>query len=365
MTRVDRYLLREIAIPLGVSVAVVVLLVFLFQARRLAAAALGFGLTLGDAAVIFGAALPPFLVLAVPIAYLFSVLVGLGRLSQDLELVALRAAGASPLRLAVVPVAFGAVISAVCLPLAYHGEPFGLGMLRARLIDVGLRNLAGALRPGVFNEDFEGSALYAAEAEGEQLENVLLFDERQADRPLLVTAKAGRFEASAAGLVFSLEEGEVHLAQSAAEGPYDRLAFGRASLGLDAGKELGERTKFISPIGELESPELLRVARSRGPLDPFGRRLEKIYWRRFAFPAMALVFGVVGAAIGLTASRGARAQSALLGLGAVLGYYLLTRLADLLVVKVPGTALAGAVLPNAAVLFVALAALLAAGRGPR
>ena len=47
--KLDRYLLREILLPLAISVALVVLAVFLFQARRLATAALGLGLGLEDA----------------------------------------------------------------------------------------------------------------------------------------------------------------------------------------------------------------------------------------------------------------------------------------------------------------------------
>ena len=189
MARIDRYLFREIAGPFALSVLVVVLLVFLFQARRLATAALGLGLTLEDAGLIFISALPPFLVLAIPIAYLLSVLVGLGRLSQDLERVALSAAGAGPFRIARVPILLGLVVSLGSLPIALYGEPYGLQLLHARLVDVGLRNLAGAIRPGVFNEEFRGTALYARETDGETLRDVLLFDERSGDRPVLILAR--------------------------------------------------------------------------------------------------------------------------------------------------------------------------------
>ncbi len=363
MSRLDRYLLREIGGPLGVSVVVVVLLVFLVQARRLATAALGFGLELADVAVILAAALPPFLVLAVPLAYLLSVLVGLARLGADLELVALRAAGASPLRIARMPLLLGAAVAAACLPIAHLGEPLGLALLRARLVDVGLRNLAGGILPGVFHEEFAGTALFAGDRDGSgRLLDVLLFDERHADRPLLVTARAGVVRTSATGVLADLEDGEVHPGAPPRDDTYDRLAFARARLGLDAAGRLADRTRFVNPIGELDSTTLLATARRKGPGDVFGRRLEKAYWRRFAFPSMALVFGAVGAAIGLGAGRASRARTAALGVGAVLGYYLLTRLADLAVVQLPGSAMLAAWLPNALVLGAALVALARAGR---
>src|SRR5689334_21964799 len=103
LARIDRYLLREIALPFLISIALVVVAMFLLQARRLAAAALGMGLSIEDAGIIFASALPPFLIQAVPVAYLLSVLVGLGRMASDLELTALRSTGASPFRIARMP----------------------------------------------------------------------------------------------------------------------------------------------------------------------------------------------------------------------------------------------------------------------
>lgn len=338
LDRVDRYILREIGLPFVLSITVVVLLVFLFQARRLATAALGLGLTLEDVVVIFGAALPPFLVLAVPIAYLLSVLVGLGRLGQDLELVALRAAGASPARIARIPILMGGCVAVLGLPLAHFAEPMGLRALQARLVDVGLRNLTRAVRPGTFNEDFRGNAVYAArEGDDGELQEVLLFDEREAAQPVLVTAQRGTFRVTGRGVELALASGELHLGRAGADDRYDRLGFETLRMGLDAQDEIAERTRFVSPVSQLDSTEMMRVARELGPNSPKGRRMEKTYWRRYALPLMALVFGVLGAAIALTGSPRARARNAVLGLLAVLGYYVASRIGDLLVVEYPGT----------------------------
>ena len=74
--------------------------------------------------------------------------VALGRLAQDLELVALRAAGASSLRIAKVPLLLGVLVTALGLPLAHFAEPYGLQALQRRLVDVGLRNHTRAWRTG-------------------------------------------------------------------------------------------------------------------------------------------------------------------------------------------------------------------------
>ncbi len=361
MSRIDRYLLREIMVPLAVSVTVVVLLVFLFQVRRLAGAALGLGVTLGDIATIFVCALPPFLVLAVPIAYLLSVMAGLGRLGQDLELVALRAAGSSPWRIARVPLWGGVWVSLVCVPLAYWGEPAGLRWLRETLIDVGLRNLEQAIQPGVFSEDFRGSAVFAAQAKDGDLEDVLLYDERDRERSILVLAERGQLRSGAGRISFNLEAGEIHPGLTTSTTTYERLSFGQASLALDADGELLRRTKFVSPVGMMWSEELLRFANEAGE-GPYARRLQKTYWRRFAFPLMAAVFAMVAAAISLSGGTRTRARNAILGLLAVVGYYVLTRLGDMAAVAWPHTPLLAAFGPNLAVLVLAGWGLARAGR---
>jgi lipopolysaccharide export system permease protein len=363
--RIDRYLFREIVLPLAVSLALVVLAVFLFQARRLATAALGLGLTIEDAIVIFVSALPPFLMLAVPIAYLLSVLVGFGRLSGDVEITALKAAGASPMRLSRIPIVAGLLVSLVALPIAIFGEPYGLRTLHERLVDVGLRNLTRAIRPGVFNEDFRGSAIYARKTdENGRLIDVLLYDERDPEHAVLLAAKSGVFDTQQSkSIVLDLDDGEMHLGNATSTEHYDRIRFDHAHLGLDAEQEIFRRTEFVSILGRMTMSDMRTEIERQKPTDPqLSRRIEKMYWRRFAFPSMALVLGVVGAAIALTGKPRSRARSAVLGMIAVIGYYLLTRVGDFLVVQYEGTAFWCAWVPNLVVLAIGVLWLRRAGR---
>jgi lipopolysaccharide export system permease protein len=362
--RIDRYILREITIPFLFSIGFVVLVVFLIQMQRIASAAVGFGLTGSDVVVIFLAALPPFLVLAVPIAYMMSILIGMGRIAQDLELVALKSAGMSPLRLARGPIIFGALISVLCVPLAVHGEPYGLNLLYERLVDVGLRNITSAIRPGVFNTGFQRIALYARsrDANGTLLD-VLVSDERDPKQPIMLTAARGRLvPRGAQDLTLNLENGEIHLGLGTTQEKYDLVRFNQASIGIDAAQELKERTRFVSELGRLSSKQMLQRVAKLGPNNRLGRRIEKTYWRRFAFPAMAFVFGVLGIAIILTGGPTARARNAIWALGGVVIYYVLTRVGDYAVVQYPGTAFWAAFGPNLFVFCVGMVILLRSGR---
>lgn len=284
------------------------------------------------------------------------------RLAQDRELVALSAAGASPFRLARIPIALGVIVSAIGVPVAMYGEPYGLRLLHQRLVDVSLRNLTRAIQPGVFNEDFKGSAVYASAHADGKLAGVFVFDERNRERPVLVVSERGGFELYDDAIVFSLEDGEMHLGTPGAADRYDRLRFERAEMGLDAADELVRRTRFVSPVARLTGEEMRAWAREAKLSTPLGRRIEKTYWRRFAFPTMAFVFGLIAAAIALSGGPRARARNAILGVLTVVGYYLLTRVGDLLVVKYAGTSFVGAWGPNALALALGAFVLWRGGR---
>ncbi|MFO0728273.1 MAG: LptF/LptG family permease [Myxococcota bacterium] len=363
MSRLDRYLARETLVPLAFASVFVVVVVFLFQAQRLMGAALGLGLTLTDALIIFGAALPPFLVLAIPIAYLLSVLVALGRLGQDRELVALLASGASPLRIARVPVLIGLLVSAVSLPIAHFGEPYGLRLLYTRLVDVGLRNISEAIRPGVFNEDFSDMALYASgKTEGGELQNLLLFDERDPKRPMLIVAAKGRLVPTAGtSLAFELTDGEVHLGKGGERERYERMRFHRMSLGVDAKREILERTRFVSELGQATTSDMW-IGYHQRPGSLWSKRVEKAFWRRFAFPLMSLIFGLLGAAIALSARPDARARIAIFGVLSVVLYYVLMRAGDFLILGDHDHAFIGAWIPNLVMIVLGVYGLRRAGR---
>ncbi|MBK8010655.1 MAG: LptF/LptG family permease [Deltaproteobacteria bacterium] len=371
MPRIDRHLLRQVAYPFVVAIGLVVALVFLFQARRLARAALGLGLTLSDVFTIFASALPPFLVLAIPIAFLLAVLLGLGRLSQDLEIVAIRASGATPLRIGRTTILLGAVVSLGCIPIAVIGEPYGLRTLHQRLVSVGLRNLSQAVRPGVFSEDFRGSAVYARQRSDDgTLSDVLLFDERDPERTVMMTARRGRVTTDSSNHVsFRLEQGEMHFGTPIEPSRYDRLHFERAELALDAHDEISRRTKFVSIIGRLTMTQMREIFenqdrdRDRDRADEvYARRVEQTYWRRLAFPSMAFVFGVVGAAIALTDRARSRARNAVIGILVVVAYYVSTRIADIAVFNDLLAPFVAAWLPNLAFLVPAFVIFMRSGR---
>lgn len=93
MKLTDRYVLREILVPTLVAFAVYtgfMLVRFLVQFSALVLQSTN---PLADLGRVLAFSAPHIVVLTIPIAFLLGILVGVGRLSQDSELVALRASG--------------------------------------------------------------------------------------------------------------------------------------------------------------------------------------------------------------------------------------------------------------------------------
>ncbi|MEM7581990.1 MAG: LptF/LptG family permease, partial [Acidobacteriota bacterium] len=95
MRRLDRYMLAEIIGPLllGFSVFTFILLIqALFKSARLVISS---GVDAGMVGRLLLLSLPWIVVMTIPMAFLFSILIAVGRLSSDSELVAIRAGGVS------------------------------------------------------------------------------------------------------------------------------------------------------------------------------------------------------------------------------------------------------------------------------
>jgi lipopolysaccharide export LptBFGC system permease protein LptF len=157
-------------------------------------------------------------------------------------------------------------------------------------------------------------------------------------------------------------EGPGTTSTASAADRWDRLRYQKAELGIDIAAELRGKTRVVSDIGRMSSEEMRAAYLKLGRGDRLGRGIERSYWRRFALPLMALVFSVVGAGLALDGRGGPRARNALLALLAVIGYYVLLRIADLAALNLEGAALPAAWGPNAIALVAGLLLLRRAER---
>src|SRR5260370_16161662 len=112
---------------------------------------LGSAVTAGDMGRVIFYLTPHFVVMALPIAFLLCLLLGLGRLSEDRELIALQALGVGHLQLLILPLALAVLLGALMLAFSFSAEPWGLTAVKGVVNDVIKRNVADAGKPGGFD----------------------------------------------------------------------------------------------------------------------------------------------------------------------------------------------------------------------
>jgi LPS export ABC transporter permease LptF/LPS export ABC transporter permease LptG len=321
MRILDKYIGREVASHALLGLAV---FTFVFFVPRL--------VTLMDLVVrhaggiftviqIFLCSLMPVLAFTVPMAVLVGVLIGLGRLSADSEIVALHASGMS-LRRLLLPIGIVAVACGLgTLVLTFWVSPLAIRTLRSLEERVLTSQAAYAIQPRVFDERFPHFILYVqdVEAAATRWRGVFLASSGNASSTSVTLAQDAQVidGASKDQLELHLGEGSQHDYDPKEPNHYSVTTFGESDIPVDlSGAALGPQNQTITNAER----SISQLRADRGP-DWRDARVE--FQRRIAFPAACLVFALLGVPIGVRPRRGGRASGLILTLVLVGAYYFL------------------------------------------
>lgn len=331
--RLTRYTAREVLLPAASAVVVITVLLLTTQILRVGEAAFGYGLTAGDFLAILGLLLPRFLVFTLPIATMIGVVAGLGRLTSDREILALEAAGASPLSLWPGPVILGVVATAATLVLTTTGTPASLRSLSARLAHVVEKNLAAGLKPGVIHEEIPGVTLRARGRRPDGILTGVFLRIAEAGGEATVVATRARLAPVRGGLDLHVEDGE--LLEPGAPDPKGRPTLTRARfatgrIAVDVSETVRHRVRFIGSLDTLSSSALLRRLKiTKRP--PVRRKILVLYHHRIAFPFACLALAILGMPLGLAGAgrrEPRRGLAFVAGVGLVVAWYLVLRIGE-------------------------------------
>ena len=359
----SRYVLREVAVyGLVGFLAFATILVTQNLLRRLEDL-LALGFTQHDFLMIIGCFGAMFGAYAAPVAFLFGVLLAMGRLSSDSEVTAMQASGLGLRTLLLPVVALGVVLSGLTAWLMIDVEPAGRRQLRTLLEEVASRG--GILESGKFRGVGERTVFVTERDRENNLRGVMISDRSDPERPFLVFAERGRFVFESETLIahLQLENGDVHLDDESGDpNKHGRIAFQALDYSFDVGVLLSEsRSKLKAREMTFRDLRALLQRFDRGEKmedprvqQPVTYRLE--LQRRLALPVAPLLFALVGVPLGLRRARGARSWGALLCIAVVFGYYTLLSVSQFLGGDGVIPPVAALWLPNLA--FAALAAFL-------
>jgi LPS export ABC transporter permease LptG/LPS export ABC transporter permease LptF len=332
MKILDRYVVREILPPLFLSLLIFTFILEIPPVMQQLEQLVAKGVPWGVAGRILLTLIPQALGLPIPMALLVGLLIGLGRMSNDREAVALLACGVSPYRLLRPVLGLALLLGLVHLYVMIWAIPDANQTFREITYDIVSKRVENDVQPQVFFEDFPGWVLYARDVPqgGGGWKDVLVADTHKPEAPVLYLARQGR-------LVLDREKRTVDLIlqdgmQYSNTGPGGRetetYRFPKELfVGLDP-QTVFPRMELQRGVNELPIAELRKLAADKLKAG-FPAHTEIIaIQQKFSFPFACLVFAVIGLALGLTVAREGKLAGFVVGIGVIFAYYVLMYLSD-------------------------------------
>jgi lipopolysaccharide export system permease protein len=324
MRILDRYIFREIFTPFLLSISALTLVLFLQKMFRLAELVVSKGATVSSTAKLFAYIMPSFLVLTIPMSFLVGTLTAFTQLCTDSEVTAMKASRISlynmirPVMLfAVLAFAFTALTSLIVAPAANHA-------LRVHLFNmVKARALVG-IEPGVFTSTFDGMVIYVDKMGSlDDMKGIFISDERSAKEPYAIVARSGRLIADPESLnvTLAMNEGSIH-APPRDEQSYSTMDFDAGNLYLDISHALVQKGPLEADFNEIGSLELFRELKRARTAGKPTIEIESELHKRLSIPFACLLFGLIGAPLGIRRSRSGKSAGISVALLVFLVYYM-------------------------------------------
>jgi LPS export ABC transporter permease LptF/LPS export ABC transporter permease LptG len=321
MRILDRYIVREVFRHALLGIAVFTFVFFvpkLVQLMELFVRHTGSGAQILE---LFLCIFPAVLTFTLPMAVLIGVLLGLGRMSADSEIIALTALGIGRRRI-LLPVGVLAVAGAlVTLSMTAWLGPMAFHKYRTLETELVASQISFAVQPRVFDERFPKLVLYVNDvsASGTQWHGVFLAEAGGENGSQLTLAENAIViaEPKEGKLELHLKGGTTHEFSREDPDRYSVTAFGQSDWPIEVNGLVPAQPRQVSN-SERSLRELVATN------DAGWREARVELHRRLAFPAACLVFALVGVPLGAQPRRGGRAAGSLLAVIIIASYYLLT-----------------------------------------
>ena len=331
----DRYLLQQLLPPFFFSVGLVASLgLAIGYLSDLTNKIVEKNLPVWKAVEILLLKIPEFLAYSLPVSVILATLLTFGRLSNDSELIAIRACGVSLYRIVLPAVLLSIIVTGCTFCLSEWVVPAANYRATSILVSSIQEEHRFWQNRDIFYPEFEEiktesgqterrlkSLVYAEKFDGKQMQDltVLRWQEDRLDKIILSNNATWNSEAQYwdffDGVFYQLTEEATY--QDAIPFDHEQLALPEAAFEFARqGRDPYEMT-----INEAkEYMEILRLIGDQKKLTFFQVRTAQ----KLAFPFVCIVFAIVGAAIGSRPQRLSRATGFGLSVAIVFGYYLLS-----------------------------------------
>lgn len=324
------YLLKELSQILLLSLGILTFIMVLSRLAKLADLVINKGVGMSDIIMLLAFSIPPYLTFTLPMAFLLSVIVVLGRLSTENEILVLKASGVN-LRWLFVPIVFlGLIVTACGLFNTNTLLPSSSGFFRETLINIVKKGISVDDKEGVFNDTVPGVVIYIDNVDSGKggLSGVVVSDDRDSDIKQTISAKKGfvNIDPDTFELYFMLENGSLHRWEKETD-TYRNINFEQYTFTMNLNEMMPRVSAMRKPTWEMDRKELRGALANTTDKDRRYDLLIEIY-KKISLPLSPLAFVILTIPLGVRRKVEGKFSGALYSLFLFIFYYILMALTE-------------------------------------
>lgn len=318
-----RYISINLIINFIVSVLIFTFILFTVSMARIADW-LSSGASLWIICKMFLLLLPYLLSSCIPMAFLTSVLLIFGRMSNESEIVAMRASGISIYQISYPVILLGIIISCFSLPLNNQILAKTHYEFRKTIYSLGIQKPTSYLEAGDFIDTFDGYNIFIKDKKDNQLSGIVIYQKTDDDQTRTITAKDGVIDIDQENkvLTMTLNDGNISEPKDNKDNEFLSIKFGNYQLNIDASKILKDPSNVKKKHKNMTIQELnQKILKTKNSKTRSVYRTE--IHKKLSISFACLVFAFIGIPLGIRTHRSEKSIGTILSLIITLVYYLL------------------------------------------
>ncbi|WP_051305261.1 LptF/LptG family permease [Desulfogranum mediterraneum] len=317
------YIAAELLAPFFASFIILYSVFFLVRLIPLLEVVLELRIGFADFVRLSSYIFPHMLLYVIPMASMTGVIIGFTRLTNDREILALKACGISLRKMLPPVILIAAAIAILTGFFSVRLIPAGEQGVKRLMFQLAKEKIDKGLKEKKFTEALGDLVVYVNDIdEQDNWEGVYVSDMRNRQQPIITVAKSGRMHAAVEKMVVTivLNDGTLHSAEGADN---QVVRFQRYQLEIPLRPPTRIDGDDVTQIGKgaMSQQQLLETAALYGPDSKKGRVYLSEYHHRLVLPVGCFILSLLGLPLGLQAGPGRRAAGIPLGLGFFVFYY--------------------------------------------
>jgi lipopolysaccharide export system permease protein len=319
------YLLKELLLLFVLSLSLFTFILVISNLGKMADQVINKGVGLGDIFLLMAYLSPKFFTFTLPMAFLLSSVVALGRLASENEILALKANGVN-LFFLYVPIALLG-LGVFCAGFLNSGFLLSKGSraFQDTLVSIFKKGFSIEDKEGVFNDSIKGVVIYIdkVDTKTKELSGIVISDDRDESARMAVTAERGAvsLDANTLDMLFQLKNGSLQRWEKGTD-TYRSLSFKDYKLPLNLGSLIPK--EWRKPPYEMDVQELRKAIVKAKPEDKYDLVLE--IYKKVSIPFSIFAFTLLTVPLGIRRKSGGLFLGVVFSLLIFVAYYMLSAL---------------------------------------